>query len=646
MSRRLAVIAVLSFLGPTFALGADPPGTAAHTSADRVYGDKTASQHFGGQAFDIPDPAHGGRGGRIYIDHCARCHDKGLEFAPQRYIFVYMSPQSIYRTLKSGAMQAQGMGLTDQDKIAVAEFITRQKMSTSVEAPEPPPCGKKTVKFDFDEPPVFPGWGLTRSNTRFVATDLAGIDKANVGRLHLAWAVAFPNAIQARSEPGLAGGAVYVGSQNGEVYSLDRASGCVRWKYQAGSEVRTAIIVSPWKAGDHRAKPLLYFGDITGIVYAVDAQTGRLVWRARPDSHPNITITGAPTLYDGVLYVPVSTAEGGRAIDPTYACCISRGSVVAYDAISGAVKWKTYTTAPPKLVGLNAKGAQVYAPSGASVWNSPTIDPARKQLYVGTAENSTSPATATSDAMIAMDLETGAIKWVYQGYAGDAFNAACFSADKTSCPVQNGPDFDFGGASAMLLATADGRELLIAGQKSGVVHALDPGTGKLIWKSQIGRGGMLGGVHFGMAANKQYVFVPINDAPDGRRYREPPRPGVYALDPANGEVVWSAPANQDVCSVVKNCLVGYSQAITATADLVFAGDNEGWLRAFDAQSGEVLWKVNTRTPVRTVNDESKGGGSFGGGAGPVPYHGMLFVSSGYANAGRIPGNLLLAFTVK
>jgi polyvinyl alcohol dehydrogenase (cytochrome) len=206
------------------------------------------------------------------------------------------------------------------------------------------------------------------------------------------------------------------------------------------------------------------------------------------------------------------------------------------------------------------------------------------------------------------------------------------------------------GAGVILATAADGRQVVIGGQKSGDVYAVDPDTGKLVWKVKPGRGGALGGVHFGMAANAESVFVPINDALDrqhnGLPFTEPAHPGIYAFDLVSGKSIWSAPSNPETCAGLKRCQVGYSQAITATPDLVFAGCNDGWLRAFDAHSGAVVWQVDTKSPVKTVNGEEKSGGSFGGGAGPVVYHGMVFVSSGYNGSTEMPANLLLAYEAK
>jgi polyvinyl alcohol dehydrogenase (cytochrome) len=619
--------------------------TALGSSQRSLAADEPKADLFGGQVFDIPDPATSGRVGQIYSSTCAACHDKGIERAPQRTLFIYMSPQSVYRALSDGAMRMQASSLSDGDKIAVAEFVTRRKMNDAPQAHEPPACAGKTADFDYGEPAAFSGWGFTPQNRRFVSADVARLDKSLVSRLRLKWAVAFPNAFQVRSQPAPAGGAVYVGSHNGGVYALERQSGCVRWIFQAGSEVRTGIVVSPWRAGDRTAKPLAYFGDVAGNVYAIDAVHGQLVWRVRADDNPS-TITAAPALQGDTLYVSVSSFEAALPVDPHYECCKFRGSVVAYDAANGHVKWKTYTTDPPRLLGKNAKGANRYGPSGAPVWNTPTIDTTRHQLYVGTGENYSSPANDKSDAIIAMDLASGAVKWVYQGLAGDAMNLACVSADKTNCPEENGPDLDFGGAGTMLVSLPDGHQLVLAGQKSGDVYALNPDSGTLVWKAKPGRGGMLGGVHFGMAANSNRLFVPINDAPDGLNYSDPARPGVYALDLSNGHPSWSVPSDETECAGSKHCTVGYSQAITATPDLVLTGSDNGWLRIRDSRSGQLLWQVDTKNPVTTVTGENKGGGSFGGGAGPVVYHGMVLVSSGYSLAGQTPSNLLLAYTVQ
>jgi len=634
VARILVTIWTVLTAGVAVAASSSPPATEAPAPKSTI----------NARLFDIPDPLEGGRGGRVYLSHCASCHDQGLDHAPQRAVLALMSPQSIHRALTEGVMVAQATTLSAADRRAVAEFIANRSLEDTAQAADPPVCSGAAAVFDESEPPVFSGWGLSSGNARLVSTRAAGIDRRNVGRLRLRWAVAFPNAIRVRSQPALAGGALYVGSHNGAVYALDRATGCARWIYRSGAEVRTGIVVSPREAGDRRVAPRVYFGDLAGNVHAVDARDGRLLWRVRADAHPNATITGTPTLHAGVLYVPVSSLELVRPVDPQYACCTFRGSVVAVDAVDGAVKWRTWATPEPVLVGRNRVGASRYAPSGAPIWNAPTIDARRNLLYVGTGENYSSPATATSDAVMAMDLATGAVRWVYQGLASDAYNTACIAGDTTNCPEENGPDHDIA-ASVVLVAGADGRDVLVAGQKSGAVHALSPDDGTLLWKAKPGRGGLLGGIHFGMAAAPGRVYVPVYDAPDGRHYDEPARPGVYALDLRDGHALWQAPAPLTTCVDRPFCIPGYSQAITATPELVFAGSGDGWFRILDATTGALLWQVDTTRAVRTVTGVVAGGGSMSGAAGPVVHDGQLFVSSGYGFGPQMPGNVLLAFEV-
>jgi polyvinyl alcohol dehydrogenase (cytochrome) len=604
---------------------------------------ESPKEHFHGQQFDIADPHKGGRGGEVYLQRCAGCHDQPIGHAPQRNWFPYMSPQSILRALTDGPMKPQAEGLTQEDKVAVAEFLSGKSLGDSAQA-EPPTCTGKAAQFDPTQPPPFAGWGLEADNARFVPRAVAGVDAANVGKLHLKWAVAFPNALQVRSQPALAGGAVYIGSHNGGVYALDRETGCARWIFQAGAEVRTAIIVSPWKAGDAKGEPRLYFGDLVGSVYALDARTGKLIWKVRAGDHSGSTITGAPALFGQTLYVPLSSLEGVRPADPLFECCTSRGSVLALDVRTGQTRWRTYTTPKPVFTGLNSAGAKNFGPSGAPVWNTPVVDAKRGQLYFGTGENYSSPAEGHSDAIMALDLATGAVKWTYQATRNDATNLGCMGASRANCPKEDGPDIDFG--AAVMLVKAGGRELVVGGQKGGTVHAVDPVTGKLVWKTRVGRGGMLGGVHFGMASADGMVFAPVNDAPDGRKYPNPANPGVFALDLATGREVWAAPSDPKSCEGQKVCLNGYSQAITATPDLVFAGSVDGWLRVFDAHTGALLWQTDTKQTVKTVGGGESSGGSFGGGSGPVVYHGVVYASSGYSLAGSHPGNVLLAYEVK
>ena len=584
--------------------------------------------------------------GKIYTNNCASCHEQGLHRAPHRAMLLLMSPDSIYRALTQGVMQSQSESLSDEDKVAVSEFLGGGKIGDMTASPEPAQCKDKSNQFDYNEPPVFQGWGLTQASTHSIPAETAGLNKKNIASLKLKWVFAFPGALRTRSQPALAGGAIYVGSHGGTVYAFDRETGCARWTFAASAEVRTGIVISPWNEGDKTAQPMAYFGDLIGNLYALDAITGALKWRARPDEHPTATLTGTPSLHQGVLYVPVSSLEVVPAAEPDYECCHFRGSVVAYNAKTGEQKWQGFTIPKkPTAKTLNAAGTQNYGPSGAPVWNSPAIDVKRNQLTVGTGENYSSPASGESDAVIAFDLTTGSVNWVYQATTGDAWNTACGRKENTNCPTENGPDFDFG-AGTLLAEDLDGIDYVIGGQKSGVVHAIDPDTGQEVWKTKVGRGGIHAGVYFGMATDQGRLFVPISDTPDGREYLEPARPGMYALDLRNGEYIWKSPAENICREDQQYCQPGYPAAITVIDQIVIAGSNDGHLRIFDVETGQILWDRDTAIEFDSLGGGKAKGGSFGGGAAPIAFKSQLIVNSGYGFAGKMPGNALLVFEAK
>jgi polyvinyl alcohol dehydrogenase (cytochrome) len=583
------------------------------------------------------------RGGEVYRQSCAACHDAGVPRAPALYILRILPPAAIHRALTTGPMRVQGSALSEADRRAVSEYLSGRELATE-SVLEPPKCEGSAAQFDFDEPPVYSAWGVDPYNTRYIASTSAGVDAGRVGRLKLKWALGFESATRARSQPALAGGALYVGSEDGRVFALDRETGCQRWAFHAGAEVRTGIVASPWKKGDRTSAPLLYFGDLAGSVYAVDARDGKLAWRDRADPHPSTTLTAAPALHGDRLYVPVSSLEEGVA-DGKYPCCTFRGSIVAYDARTGERQWQSYVVDEPKPVQATPAGIKQWGPSGVAIWNTPAIDERRGVLYFTTGDNYSSPTTGMSDSVIAMDLATGRIRWVYQALAGDAWNASCSLPDRGNCPEEDGPDYDFG-AAAILATSSQGRQYVLAGQKSGFVYALEPDTGKLVWKTKVGRGGILAGVYFGMATYGDRVYVPVNDAPDGREYDEPAKPGLYALDVNTGALLWSAPYAEASCSARGAlCAPGIAAAVTATDDLVFTGAGDGWIRVHDARSGRTLWEFDTLQDIVTVSGGKAKGGSMGGGAGPILHDGTLIMPSGYGFAGRMPGNVLLVFEV-
>jgi polyvinyl alcohol dehydrogenase (cytochrome) len=588
-------------------------------------------------------------GDALYRGRCAMCHEGGSYKAPDRLFLGMMAPEAILESL-DGVMATQSAGLTPEQKRAVAEFLAGRPIDATPAAAAPA-CSEPDL--DMDRPPAQRTWGVDLANRRFQPAASGGLTLDDAAGLELKWAFAYPGAIQARSQPTVAGGTVFVGSARGVVYALDARRGCVRWTYRASAEVRTPVVVTGWHAGDREARPRAYFGDILARAYAVDARTGALLWMTRVDDHAGATITGAPVPVEDRVYVPVSSLEVAVAGDPRYACCTFRGAMVALDAGTGAIRWKRHTIEQPAAdAGRTSAGTKILAPSGAPIWNSPTVDLKRRRLYAGTGENYSSPAGDTSDAIIAFDMDSGAIRWVAQATRGDAWNVGCLSElapDPANCPEENGPDFDFA-APPMLIELGSGRDVLVAGQKSGEVMALDPDTGEFLWRRKVGRGGVQGGTHFGMAAEGARVYVPINDMrypEDITRYgfTEPPRPGLYALDAASGRELWASPAD-DVCSPDNNfCDPGISAAITAIPGAVVAGHLDGRLRVYAGADGRVAWTFDTVRDFDTVSGEKARGGSMSGG-GPAVAGGMLYVNSGYGIYQHMPGNVLLAFGLR
>ncbi len=585
----------------------------------------------------VPDA----RGQELFHTVCATCHDHGIGNAPATAILRYMSSGSIYKAMTQGAMQVQSAGFSDADKQAVARYLGGTAMGGD-QALAPPQCSGEAAAFDYSEPPVFGSWGFDPANSHNIPSDISRITRENVASLKVKWVAGFPNALRARSQPALAGGAVIVGSQDGAVYALDRASGCARWVFHAAAEVRTAIIVAAWTSGDKTARPLAYFGDLVGTVYAVDAVTGALVWSDHPDRHPSTTLTAAPVLVGDKLYVPVSSLEEA-SIDPQYRCCTFRGSMVAYDALTGRHVWQTFMTDPPQKQGENAAGADMVGPSGVALWNTPAVDLKRGLLIFGTGDNYSNPPSAMSDAVVALDLATGAVRWVYQALPGDAWNVACFLRPKgPNCPEDAGPDFDFG-ASPIVATASDGRDLVLAGQKSGWAYAIDPDDGTLVWKTRVGRGGNNAGIYFGMAVDGDTLFVPVADTPvkNDIEFDMEPQPGLYALDIRTGAFKWKTPNTEALCKGRRFCTPGLGAAITVTGGLVFAGSIDGWLRAYDEKTGELVWRFDTTQSFQTVSGGTASGGSMAGAPAPIAYHGLLILPSGYDFASKMPGNVLL-----
>jgi len=481
--------------------------------------------------------------------------------------------------------------------------------------------------------PRWNGWGADLANTRFQPAAQAGLTAAQVPTLTLKWAFGFPNATSARAQPTIAGGRLFVGSQSGLVYALDAASGCTIWTFQAQAAVRSAITIGPRGSGS-----AAYFGDGKANAYAVDAATGALLWTRTLDEHASARVTGGPTLYQNRLYVPIASGEEGQGNNPKYECCTFRGSLVALDVASGALVWKTFTIATEaKPIGKNASGTTRWGPSGAGVWSSPTIDPARRLLYAATGNMYTEPQQGTSDAIMALDLDTGAIRWTAQVTPHDVFVVGCNQPNAANCPADVGPDFDFG-SSPILARMANGKELIVDGQKSGVGWAFDPDArGAVKWQYRAAKGSALGGMEFGSAADGEQAYFAVADG------NSPQPGGLHAVTLATGERAWYAPPPAPKCGAVgRGCNAAILAAVTVIPGVVFTGSNDGGVRGYSTKDGSLIWEYDTNRDFQTVNGVPAKGASISG-PGVVVAGGMLYVNSGYGALGGRPGNVLLAF---
>ena len=575
-------------------------------------------------------------GEAVYQRRCAGCHDSGREGTPPRDALKQLSVARILRTLDFGVMINIAYVLNREEREAVAGFLGVERPDTPV--PAQAYCSDRTLTIGASPSPVWAGWGPDPSNTRYTAA--GGITLNQAGKLKLKWAYAYEGDVSAFAAPTVLGSTVFVGSAGGAVQALSTATGCVRWVYQASGPVRSAPVAVP--VGKTHA---LVFTDLTGWAYGLEAETGRLLWKKRPEPHESTRLTGTAAVHNGIVFIPAASWEETRSSNPEYRCCTFRGSVTALRAKDGMQVWKAYTIREmPKQLEKAPGNIGTWGPSGAGVWGSPTLDAKRGLLYVTTGDNFSSPATDMSDAVLALDLKTGRIVWSKQVTPGDVFSGACTGG---KCP---GPDFDFG-SSVLLEKLPNGHDVLLAGQKSGVVYALDPERkGETIWQTRVGQGGTNGGVQWGMASDGQKVYAAVSDlvrkAPAGVVVQVgfPPDPtqggGLTALRIANGEKAWYAAPQP--CGAKSPCSPAQPAAVTAIPGVVFSGSVDGHLRAFASEDGRVVWDFDTARDYQTVNGARGKGGSLDG-AGPVIAGGMLFVNSGYARNGGAAGNVLLAF---
>jgi polyvinyl alcohol dehydrogenase (cytochrome) len=570
-------------------------------------------------------------GEEVYAKRCSSCHDQTNPRIPSRDSLKKLPASRILKVLDFGVMMQVAYQMTREEREAAAKFLGTNAIETPL--PAEAFCKDRKVSINDKSKFIWNGWGPKGDNTRFQAADVAGLSIDQVKRLKLKWAFGYDDDVNAFALPAFFDGQMFVGSARGSIYALRSESGCVQWIFDANGPVRSAMIVVP-----NGSRHALLFGDQIGWYYALEAETGKLIWNKRVEEHDTARLTGAALVHDGVAYVPVASWEETRSSGADYLCCTFRGALVALRIRDGQQIWKSYMVPEPREQGRTESGKAKWGPSGASIWSSPVYDTKRNLIYVTTGDNFSAPATPTSDALVALNPADGKIVWASQTTANDV------------SPSERGPDFDYG-APPLLIKTPEGRELILAGQKSAIVYAFDPDKkGEVVWQTRVGRGAANGGVQWGMSYDGQNLYAAVSDAA-GKRTMDANGVPARILDPAvgggltalkvsDGSKIWSAPPVD--CGTRPGCSPAQSAALTSIPGAVFSGTLGGLLRAYSTEDGTVLWEYDTARDFQTVNGVKAKGGAIDG-PGPMVIKGMLFVNSGYSRFGGLPGNVLLAF---
>ena len=600
--------------------------------------------------FTVANAQEAHPGAAVYQKACAVCHDKPAETnSPAFSTLTQMTARTITAALTTGKMQSQAAGLSAREKSDLVGFLSANYTGDDWIARMMCSAKRKVVNVSVD--PTVRGFGFDLKNTRHLTAQQTGLKTADFKQMELAWVLAFPGVTAMRSQPAVVGETMFLPiAEDSKVFAINIAGEpCVQWVAKTDTILRSGIAFGEQPNG----RKIIALNDYNAMVYTFDARTGELLWKTKVGPFELSLGTGTPAIHKGVVYVPGSQQEIMRGAANSHLCCKTHGLVAALDAVTGEKIWEAHTMEDAKPVRDRGDGQMLWGPSGAPIWTSPVIDEKRGVLYVGTGEATSAPAHKNTDAVLAIDLKTGAIRWSFQATANDIYLAGCgrggLNCERDTVYL----DVDFG-ASMILAQRSDGSDVILAGQKSGTLWALDPDKkGEVVWREQFGTGSPGGGIHWGIAYDGRHAFAPIN-----RAYNTPTpppggaeKPGIHAVDVMTGKRVWTFAAEADCAGERKTRVngcesrIGLSGAPTVIDGAVVQGSVDGILRIFDAQSGEVLFRYNTARDFDSINGIPAKGGSIDN-ATIVASHGLLLVSSGYSLFNETPGNVVLAFRPK